>query len=330
MKKIILCSTLATLITSCGITNFIAQNPKLVKAIGFTALGTVAVVGAAEWYKHSDNFFQRAVIGGPNIRDTKHVTLKNAREITINNVLKGYKYEPQSSSGIFNGKYVIFYSGSGSSNTYQVSNMIDKYTKEGATIIGVDYEGFGNSGKIVSSGKIRQKNIYSNAQTIYDYVRKKLGVKSEDIIIHGFSLGGPVAAYVAANVSKKGDKINQLILQSSMKNTTNAAYDSLSNTNKFVQIMGTSGAYLFADNFDCEKELKRLYKFYPDIHLVICGGGKNDGLNLQKTKLDNFARKQGFKNLVVFNGTEGHLKCDGAPIENFKSYDDKKNTRLCS
>lgn len=329
MKKIILCSILATLTTSCGIADFIAKNPKLVKAIGITALGTVAVVGATEWYKHSDNFFQRAVIGGPEIRDTKPVTLENAKEITINNNLKGYRYNPQS-SGIFDGKYVIFYSGSGSSNTYQVANMIDKYTKEGATIIGVDYEGFGNSGKRVSSGKVREKGIYSNAQTIYDYVHKDLGIKSENIIIHGFSLGGPVAAYVAANVSKKGDKINQLILQSSMKNTTNAAYGSLSKRNKFVQIVGSTGAYLFADNFDCEKDLKRLYKFYPDIHLVICGGNDEDGLNLKRTKLDNFAKKQGFKNLVVFNGTEGHLKDGGAPIENFKSYDDKKDPMSCS
>lgn len=327
MKKIILCSILATLTTSCGITNFIAKNPKWVKEIGLTALGAVAVVGAAEWYKHSDNFFQRAVIGGPEIRDTKPVTLENAKEITINNNLKGYN--PQS-SGIFDGKYVIFYSGSGSSNTYQVANMIDKYTKEEATIIGLDYEGFGNSGKRVSSGEIREKDIYLNAKAIYDYVRKELGVKSENIIIHGFSLGGPVAAYVAANASKKGDKINQLILQSSMRNTTNAAYGSLSKRNKFVQIVGSTGAYLFADNFDCEKDLKRLYKFYPDIHLVICGGNDEDGLNLKRTKLDNFAKKQGFKNLVVFNGTEGHLKDGGAPIENFQSYDDKKDLMSCS
>ena len=153
---------------------------------------------------------------------------------------------------------------------------------------------------------------------------------SENIIIHGFSLGGPVAAHVAAHVSKKGDKINQLILQSSMKNTTNAAYDFLSQSNKFIQIIGSAGAYLFADSFDCEKELKQLYKVRPDIHLVICGGNSEDSLNLNITKLDIFARKKGFKNLVVYNGNEAHMKNGGAPVENLNTYDKKNDTNLAS
>lgn len=307
------------------VVDLVSKNPKIVKntliSIGAVALSATVIVGSIQYYKNSDNFFQRTVIGS-DVRGTKEITLDNATAITIDNRLKGYRYSPKK-NGIFNGKYVIFYSGSGSSNTYQMLNMVDEYTNEGATVIGVDYDGFGDSGEETSPGKIREKRIYSDAQTIYNYVRKDLNISSENIIIHGFSLGGPVAAHVAANVSKNGDKIDQLILQSSMKNTTNAAYGFLERENKAVRILGTVGAYLFADQFDCEKELKRLFKFNPGIHVVICGGDKSDGLNLEQTKLNKFADEKGFKNLKIYNGNKGHLTEGGAPVENFMYYDKK-------
>lgn len=160
------------------VVDLVSKNPKIVKntliSIGAVALSATVIVGSIQYYKNSDNFFQRTVIGS-DVRGTKEITLDNATAITIDNRLKGYRYSPKK-NGIFNGKYVIFYSGSGSSNTYQILNMVDEYTNEGATVIGVDYDGFGDSGEETSPGKIREKRIYSDAQTIYNYVRKDLNI----------------------------------------------------------------------------------------------------------------------------------------------------------
>lgn len=67
MKKIILCSILATLTTSCGIADFIAKNPKLVKEIGITALGTVAVVGATNGINILIIFFKELLLEVPRL-----------------------------------------------------------------------------------------------------------------------------------------------------------------------------------------------------------------------------------------------------------------------
>ena len=43
----------------------------------------------------------------------------------------------------------------------------------------------------------------------------------------------------------------------------------------------------------------------------------SDGICLQYTNLDNYAKKLGFKNLKIHHGDKGHLDNKGAPSENF-------------
>ena len=306
--------------------NRISNSPKTVKktliAVGTTTLAATTVVASSLIYKNSDNFFQRCVIGDTNdIRKSNYDVSKlpshiKAESITVNNKLKGYIYKGNT-TGVLAGKYIIFYSGSGSPNTEQIKNIVADYTLRGATVVGVDYGGFGASGKKVSSGKIRQNSIYSDAQEIYNYVEKNLRIKKSEIIIHGYSLGGAVAAYVAANVSKGQDKLGGLILQSSIKNVRHASYNCLENRNPAIRLLGTLGGSLFADQFDCEKELKRLFKQDPYIPISICGGDSTDWLRLSRTKLDGFLKKAKFKNLKIHIGSEGHMKNGGAPTENF-------------
>lgn len=215
------------------------------------------------------------------------------------------------------GKYVIFYSGSGLSNAIQINNILDFYISRGATVIGVDYNGFGMGDDQISRGKIRQASIYSDAEKIYNYVVKHYQVKSSDILLHGYS---PVAAHVAASVSGKENKLCGLVLQSSMKNTAHAAYEiskSVCNSS-LVRILGSVGGYLFSDSFDCEKELKRLYKKDPYIKISVCGGEESDHLSLSKTNLDIFLKNYGFKNITSYTGDAPHMKWPcSAPKSNF-------------
>ncbi len=301
---------------------------KTIGKIGGAGLASTAFIGTVGFtggylYRQSDNAFQRATIGSTDRIRATNENFENliAQKIIIDNRLQGYKYtSANAQSQELAGKYVIFYSGSGSSNTFQICDVAEYYTKKGATVIGVDYEGFGKSGEKVSSGKIRQENIYKDAVATYDYVRQNLNISSSDIIIHGYSLGGPVAAHVASKASVKGDKLHGLILQSSMKNTPNAAKGTLANKGSATKFFGTLGSFLFVDQFDCEKELKQLYKHNPNIKVNICAGNEQDGLRLESTRLDEIAKKIGFKNLKIYSGEKGHLvDSNKAPVENFTS-----------
>ena len=105
-----------------------------------------------------------------------------------------------------------------------------------------------------------------------------------------------------------------------MKNTPNAAKGTLANKGSATKFFGTLGSFLFVDQFDCEKELKQLYKHNPNIKVNICAGNEQDGLRLESTRLDEIAKKIGFKNLKIYSGEKGHLvDSNKAPVENFTS-----------
>ncbi len=310
---------------------------KIIANIGMSVLASSAVVGSGLWYKNSDNFFQRSVIGDSNnlTKETKNINISVGyvkEKLNIDN-LSGYIYKPELLDySNTSGKYVIFYSGSGSSNESQIQDVLDFYLSKNITVVGVNYTGFGsgNSQKM-SSGKIRESMLYEDAQKIYDYVNKELKINSENIILHGFSLGGAMAAHVASNVTEKNHKLCGLILQSSIKRSSHSANQYLKDGNSVIRLIGTIGTYLFADQFDSEKELKRLLKNDSSINIVVCGGDSiRDGLSLESTKLDKFLTKTGFRNIKIHVGTEAHVKSSdneedniySAPKENFKLYED--------
>lgn len=297
---------------------------KMLIALGIGTVSTAADIAEVIIYRNSDNAFQRSVIGDTaEIRKTYYDVNDlpggmKAKPITVDSGLKGYIYSSNSNkNGKLAGKYVIFYSGSGCTNSDQAREVALKYVNEGAIVVGVDYSGFGNSGQAVSSGTIRQKNIYSDAKKIYNYVENNLKIKKSNIILHGYSLGGPVAAHVAADVSGGADKLGGLVLQSPVKNTSNAAYSILKKQNSGMRYLGAACAWLFTDSFNCKKELIKLHKEDPNIPIILGGGNSSDHLNLSNTGLPNIVKQIGFNNIKICVGNKGHMENGCAPAENF-------------
>ena len=68
-----------------------------------------------------------------------------------------------------------------------------------------DYEGYGTS-----EGSPSEKNAYKDADAAYEYLVGQLKVSPDKIIIHGRSVGGGLATYLASR-----EKVAGLILESS-------------------------------------------------------------------------------------------------------------------
>ena len=150
------------------------------------------------------------------------------------NKLRGDRYESVTSEK--NGKAVILFSGSGGNNRDQLQPIAEQYTRRGYVCYGIDYRGFGQSGtekstndkkensKRFSSGMISENRIYEDARIIYNYVLSE-GYSPNNIILHGFSLGGAVASNLAVEISQKaqgeGDdyKLGGLVMHSPMTST---------------------------------------------------------------------------------------------------------------
>jgi hypothetical protein len=105
--------------------------------------------------------------------------------------IHGVLFKSESSLGL-----IFFLHGSGG-NVSWYKESIPVYTGLNYDMFILDYRGYGKSG-----GKIkREEDVFLDAKSAYEYVKKFYS--EGQIIIIGFSMGGPVAARLASEYSPK-------------------------------------------------------------------------------------------------------------------------------
>jgi fermentation-respiration switch protein FrsA (DUF1100 family) len=101
------------------------------------------------------------------------------------NVLNALLFTSDSTKGI-----VIYFHGN-AGNLESWGSVSDDFISVKYNVLVFDYAGYGKS-----HGKMSEENLFKDAQSVYDYCRKKY---SEDkIILYGRSIGTGIAAYVAS------------------------------------------------------------------------------------------------------------------------------------
>ena len=81
----------------------------------------------------------------------------------------------------------------------------------------IDYRGYGKSG-----GSPDETKMYEDAQTAWHYLNKVKGLKKEDLIIFGRSMGGAVASHLAQKIQSRA-----LILESTFSSYREMAHHTL-------------------------------------------------------------------------------------------------------
>ncbi|MDR2447210.1 MAG: alpha/beta hydrolase [Treponema sp.] len=230
--------------------------------------------------------------------------------------LKGYLYRPAKRAVIEPTRVVIFFSGSAGSNPSMAGSAVNVYNRMGTVVVGVDYRGFGASDNApplppLTGSTITESSLYQDGHRIYRYVQESMGITAAGVILHGFSLGGAVAARLAADIAEEsartGDqnRIGGLVLHSSIRTMTHAAAATLPLPKPLSSILGWIGGKLTGGAYDAASHLRRLAQYDPDIPIHFRGGvvEKGDALSLESTRLE---LTPGFKNATVYNGGEGH------------------------
>jgi pimeloyl-ACP methyl ester carboxylesterase len=98
---------------------------------------------------------------------------------------------------------VLFCHGNGGNMTHRL-DTINILNELGLNCLIFDYRGYGDS-----QGKTTENGTYLDAQAAWKWLTHKKGIKAEQIIIFGRSLGGSIAANLAAKTIPAG-----LILES--------------------------------------------------------------------------------------------------------------------
>lgn len=98
---------------------------------------------------------------------------------------------------------ILFCHGNGGNIAHRLDS-INIFNELGLNCFIFDYRGYGNS-----QGKPSEEGTYLDARAAYQWVTETRGIRPENVILFGRSLGGAVAANLAAQVQARG-----LILES--------------------------------------------------------------------------------------------------------------------
>ncbi|HAS7829196.1 TPA: MARTX multifunctional-autoprocessing repeats-in-toxin holotoxin RtxA, partial [Vibrio cholerae] len=174
------------------------------------------------------------------------------------------------------GKVVLFLHGSGSSAEEQASAIRNHYQKQGIDMLAVNLRGYGES-----DGGPSEKGLYQDARTMFNYLVNDKGIDPSNIIIHGYSMGGPIAADLARYAAQNGQAVSGLLLDRPMPSMTKAI-----TAHEVANPAGIVGAIAKAVNgqFSVEKNLEGLPKETSILLLTDNEGLGNEGEKL-RTKL---------------------------------------------
>lgn len=186
-------------------------------------------------------------------------------------------------------KTVIMFTGSGESGLCEANmgKMVNEYVRQGARVILFDYRNYGNSRFIVNGNEDEnvipnEKSITEDGERIFNFVKNEYNLKNEDIILHGYSLGGVVASHVAAkiaeenskknvngrNTTEEKDKLGGLVMVSPMESLKFASTAVAGGFKGFCSQYG--GSYNTTEN------LKVLNHYDPSIPVMFVGGSTVD------------------------------------------------------
>jgi pimeloyl-ACP methyl ester carboxylesterase len=235
-----------------------------------------------------------------------------------NFVLRGRRYQPKPeyTAGPGHGKAIILLSGSGGPNENQLEPQAEFYSRQGSIVYAVNYRGYGGSrdkNKGVSkfffgresSPYLSEQGLYDDAYKIFLYVSGQ-GFADNNIIIHGYSLGGAVAANLTKVLARQGRHLGGLVLHSSIETAYKAAKGNIG----LPGVSHLAGLInkMSAGDFDTKSALMSIAQADPNLPIHLMSGEEESGdqLALSATSLQGAATGL-FANVSAYEGRGEHL-----------------------
>ena len=237
-------------------------------------------------------------------------------------ILKGGMYRHKTVPS--NGKTVLVFTGSEGPGANEIDSIKGAYLAQGYTVYQYDYRCYGKShqvdkkGKPVSSSKTEQA-MYKDGMVMYNHLVKNLKIDPKDLVLHGFSLGAPIASRVAleatkelqTNIHENARKYNPekhgiggIVLHSPMRTMFKSArYE--------YNWAAAAVAKHHAGNYDTVQHMTDLAKIDPNVRVHLISGDPDpksanfDNLAHQFTKIDK-ALKGKFNSMTEYNGISDH------------------------
>lgn len=121
--------------------------------------------------------------------DYENVTLYSSDDMRLH----GWHIPASASRGV-----VLFLHGNAGNISHRLETL-EMLHRIGLSTFIIDYRGYGGS-----EGRPSEQGTYADAESAWNYLTMERGIKPDDIVIFGRSLGGAVAAWLAARVKPAG------------------------------------------------------------------------------------------------------------------------------
>lgn len=243
-------------------------------------------------------------VGDPPVKKQKEFgtvsgTRPEATQVrTEQGMLRGATYTPAGYENKQPQKVVLFFSGSGGPSEEQSANAIESHLENGAKVVCLNYRGYGKSETLDANGNkkgtfLSEHSLYNDGMAMYDYVTKPveeggLGYAPENVVLHGYSMGGAVASRVAAEVGQmniaraiaedrpltESEKLGGLIMHSPMPSMKQAA--TLESGSFAGAIASTSGGYNSIEHTNLARQCD------PNLPIHVIGGARENHVILNE------------------------------------------------
>jgi fermentation-respiration switch protein FrsA (DUF1100 family) len=125
-------------------------------------------------------------------------------DVTVKERIHGWYFPTSNPDNVRKVPVVLFCHGNAGNISHRLET-VELILSLGADILLFDYRGYGKS-----DGSPSEDNVYADAEACYNWLVEQKGVRPEDIILFGRSLGGAVAIELARRV-----KCGGLVVESS-------------------------------------------------------------------------------------------------------------------
>ncbi|WP_419802294.1 alpha/beta hydrolase [Mucilaginibacter sp.] len=216
-----------------------------IKVVDFDSKDTTIIHFSGAYFQPEFTNINNAPVQKPFVVES--VLFKNRNGILLN----GWLIKP-ADSGKINITLLHFHGNEGSLvSQYQA---IVPVVKDGVQVFMFDYSGFG-----FSAGEATMQNVRADALAALNYITGRADVKNTKLVIYGQSLGGHLAAVIAAD---KPDKIAGLVMEGAFSSPKDmAAYTVRKSTG-----LGFIGRLLVKEDYSAKASIKKYRKPCLIIH----------------------------------------------------------------
>ena len=239
------------------------------------AVALVLVCGA---FVYGLRWLEAAMTFRPSRMAAMQVTPAGAENVWFNSAdgtrLNGWFFSTQTKP---DRGTVIFFHGNGG-NIANVSWLAERFARHGFNVFIFDYRGYGAS----DGAAAKEAELYADGDAAVDFVIKQKGIRAEQIVLYGHSLGTAIVADVASRRT-----VGAVVLESGFSSASSVASTALPWLPTFLHFLGKN-------RFESARKLKSV-----KAPILIAHGDPDHTIPTSESKLLYAAANEPKKLLIV-------------------------------